>query len=216
MSGIDPEATGRPEGPAFQEAFQMRSLTERSRWVTFHREYYRDLGRLMEDLQGYQSQVEAALPPDVGEAFRSADYPDASRLCKRRNAALHSIVVFAAMACEATVNYFGARRFGGEVFEEYFERMAWIPKVKTMVLLGAGVRVRKKHPLLRAAQRISEMRGELVHPKAKELPWDPPTDYHRGPPVIETAKAAIDACNAFLDEFTKFVPEGSGIDPREH
>jgi hypothetical protein len=194
--------------------FRIRPAFYPGAWLTEHRRYFEYLGIQLAVLGELQDTIDAAWPVEHGEAVQSDEYPELHRLCRRRDAAKDSIIVFCAMSVEAAVNYYGVRRFGAKHFEEHFERLPLYKKLRLLLLLCDGIELEKGSPVLRIARRIGKRRNDLVHPKTRDAPEDISLDQRIGRPSADLANEAIADCDAFFTAFFSLVPQGSDIDPR--
>jgi hypothetical protein len=120
------------------------------------------------------------------------------------------------MTFEATVNYYGVRRFGDKHYEEHFERLPMERKLRLLLLLCEGQEVPRDSGLVKRASTLANRRNALVHPKTRETSEDSTADQRAGRPCVEQASEAIADCDACLDAFFALTPMAADIDPRRH
>lgn len=194
--------------------FRIRPTVYPGAWLTNHRRYYEYLRFQLADLEDCQAFIDANWPDPEGAPIAVEHDPALHKLCRRRDAITDSIVVFAAMTVEGTLNYYGVRRMGEKQFAEHFERLSMERKLRVLLLLCDGFELGRDAPILKHLARLSALRNALVHPKAAEVSPDISIDERTGRPNLETAREAIAECDAFLDELAAFIPRSHGIDPR--
>jgi hypothetical protein len=78
-----------------------------------------------------------------------------------------SIRVYAAMAVEGFLNWYGVLRLGEAVFNEHFERLSLVTKAKTLLLVCDSLTLTRDDPLLAVMDKVAQSRNALVHPKAR-------------------------------------------------
>ena len=136
-------------------------------------------------------------------------FPEIRALARRRDQTADTARIYAAMAVEGYLNFYGVLRLGQVVFDEHFERLGLIPKLRTLLLTCDHLDVPKSDPLVLALERVAQSRNSLVHPKTKEVVGEIAQHKRTAHPVPDTAKAAIADMEAFFDEFVKAVPNAA-------
>ena len=132
--------------------------------------------------------------------------PELHRLCRRRDRTSDSIMLFAAMAVEAFVNFYGVFRLGEEQFKRHVERLPLERKTQLLLLICDGLEVDNGDRLIIAIKAVAERRNTLAHPKARKVPRDQPAKDRTGWPIPETAQEQIQAMREFFSEFGRLVP----------
>jgi hypothetical protein len=124
-------------------------------------------------------------------------------------------MLFAAIAIEAFVNFYGVYRLGEEQFNRHVERLPWDRKVPLLLLICDGVEMDKEEPLMLALKAVVERRNRLAHPKTKQVPRDQPWQDREGQPIPETAQKQIEAMRDFFTQFGVLVPRSRHLLPVE-
>ena len=127
-------------------------------------------------------------------------------LAGERDAASDIARMFAAMAIEAFLNYYGAVRLGEDEYKAHFERLGIVPKTRQLLLICDAKNVSESDPLIQALKDVFDGRNSLVHPKAKKASASDSPLKH-GLPIPETAQNAVDAMDRFFREFLSLVPD---------
>jgi len=77
-------------------------------------------------------------------------------------------VVFAAMAVEGFLNYYGVKRLGEDFYSANFERLSLAQKVSALLATCAAQLLSNDAELIAVTKRLAEARNALVHPKSRE------------------------------------------------
>lgn len=179
-------------------------------WYTevsrFARLAHKNLGRV----EHLAAEVTAQCPKPHNIPVSDAG-PELKALVEERDAASDVTVLFAAMAVEAFLNFYGSVRVGEAEYQNHFERHGLVPKLQYLLLLCDSWSVAKGDPLVKALQLLAEVRNELVHPKAwKDLPGNKSKHIK---PMPGTAQKAVKAMTSFFEEFKLLVPESRHFMP---
>lgn len=161
------------------------------------------------------TQVVKQWPLPPGETVRNAetDYPELYALVRRRDRLSDSVRIFAALAAEGFLNYYGVVRLGEEVFNVHFERLGLIPKLRTLLLVCDSISISTDDPLARALAQLANGRNSLAHPKAKEYPGYVPAEERPDVPVPEAAREAVSSMKSFFEQFVLLVPGSKHLVP---
>ena len=125
-----------------------------------------------------------------------------------------SIALFAAIAVEAAINYYGVLRFGEDVYHDNFERLRVPEKLRIILLVCDDLELENGDSILRCANQVAQRRNRLAHSKAKDMS-KPGTQVERvGPVIVDAAREAVADCDAFFDALMALVPNATGLDPR--
>lgn len=118
-------------------------------------------------------------------------------------------VVYAAMAVEGFLNYYGVKRLGEDFYRENFERLSAHRKLAAVVASCTGHLLPDKAELVAIIRRLAERRNALVHPKARELK---PKRQRRNAPTAppEPAEDSVRDMERFFELFTQLDPEAVG------
>ena len=147
-------------------------------------------------------------PTDPPLALNNArnSYPELAALGRRRDRASDAARLYAAMAVEGFVNFYGVLRLGQLVFDEHFERLGMVPKLQRLLLICESLNVTKAHGIVAALERVAASRNSLVHPKAREIPRAHGATARTSIPLPEHAQASIDSMEEFFTRFVELVP----------
>lgn len=149
-------------------------------------------------------------PKDAGSAITNPlQYPEITRLAKKRDQSSDTTRIFAAMAVEGYLNFYGVLRLGQQVFDEHFERMGLVPKLRALLLFCDQLNIPRNDPLVLALDNIARSRNLLVHPKAIEVVGNPATHQRSSFPMPQTAEQAVANMELFFDAFVAAVPEAA-------
>lgn len=188
-------------------AFQVHPHDRHGAWESNDGRYRAYAHELLVDLESLCQQVMAAWPVDVGASISSAAAdPDLIALTRRRDRASDTTRIYAAMAIEGFLNFYGVLRLGNSVYEDHFERLGIVPKIRQLLLVCDGLSVPKSHVLCARADAVAQSRNRLVHPKAQEVVGDPMSHVRSGTKVPEAARESVAAMESFFAEFIAAVP----------
>jgi hypothetical protein len=77
--------------------------------------------------------------------------------------------LFACMAIEALLNYYGTRLVGEIFYKQNLERLTITQKIAVLIALGSNNLIEKNDQLIIRMQKFFEARNQLVHPKSREI-----------------------------------------------
>ena len=78
--------------------------------------------------------------------------------------------IYAAMAVEGFLNFYGVLRLGQNVFDEHFERLGLVPKVRALLLVCDQLDVSQQDPLPSSSMRWLEAETNLFIRRRKSSP----------------------------------------------
>ena len=141
-------------------------------------------------------------------------HPNLSRMVDERDRLSDSVRVYAAMAVEGFLNFYGTLRLTEATFNDHFERLGLVPKLRTLLLTCDHVLVSAADPLVKSLDEVAQSRNALVHPKVREVqtPGDLPTKPHSRVP--DSARATVKNMELFFVEFATAVPDAKHLLPR--
>lgn len=194
--------------------FQVRPADGPGLWFTDVSRYYSWATGQLLNLQAMHARIETEdvdLPP--GDVVRGQVSEARWSAYLERNMLSDTIIVFAAMAAEAFLNFYGVVRLGEAEFNAHFERLGVVPKTRQLLLICDSLSLSQKDPLILAISSLADKRNALVHPKAKEARADGtgPEKWKR--PVLDSAVEAVDELHSFLREFGSLVPSAAHLLP---
>lgn len=195
--------------------FEVRSADGPGLWFTDVSRYYSWVTGQLANLRSMHERIEAEdidLPPGVDVDREQVSEARWSGYLER-NMLSDSIVVFAAMAAEAFLNFYGVVRLGEAEFNAHFERLGVVPKTRQLLLICDSLSLSSKDPLVLAVATLADRRNALVHPKTKEAGADGPVPEKWKRPVLDNAVEASEELNKFLREFGSLVPSAAHLLP---
>jgi len=147
-------------------------------------------------------------PADAGAPITTpVAYPEIAALARRRDQTADTVRIYAAMAVEGYLNFYGVLRLGQDVFDEHFERLGLVPKLRALLLTCDQLSIPKSDPLVLALDRVAQSRNSLVHPKTVEVVGSPSQHNGTETPTPETARAAVRDMEAFFEAFVEAIPQ---------
>jgi hypothetical protein len=146
-------------------------------WTTDTARHAESARQVLLELESVCSEVTARWPVPAGETVRSArtDHPELFALVRKRDRLCDVVRIFAALAVEGFLNYYGVVRLGEDAFNTHFERLGIVPKLRALLLVCDAISISTNDPLVRALVSVANARNSLAHPKAKEYPGYVPT-----------------------------------------
>jgi len=129
-------------------------------------ELLHDVARLLQQLdeavEGAKMRSEQfrAAGDELGADLASADF----------HAQMYSraIQIFAGMTVEATVNLYGLMRFSEKVYEERFERLPVVPRLRALVREATGKELAKDEEIVLLASALMARRNAHAHMRGQE------------------------------------------------
>lgn len=121
-------------------------------------------------------------------------------------------IVFAAMAVEGFLNYYGVRRFGDDFYRRNYERLSAAQKVSAIVATCIGSLLPDDAEVLTVVRRLFEARNALVHPKVRELkPSGAPTQSHGTSRHVDSGRDSVRDMERFFELFAELDPEATAL-----
>jgi hypothetical protein len=109
-----------------RHAFHIRPHDAEGQWASNARRYRRFAHELLSDLERICAEISALWPAQSGTVIgQDAADPELWRRCEIRNRTSESVRIYAAMAIEGFLNFYGVVRLGQRVFDG--ERLATPP-----------------------------------------------------------------------------------------
>jgi hypothetical protein len=183
-------------------------------YVSNLRVFLRRARECLTRLETISTEARAKWPGSLDQAITEAkkNYPDLEALCFQRDLLSDSVLIFAAMAVEAFLNYYGVVRMGEAEFARNFERLGVAAKLRSLLLFCDSIRITDDDPLLAAVNKLTQNRNALVHPKTKEV-RNNVESLRDGPLIPEAAQEAVAAMGNFFKGFEAIVPEAKHLIP---
>ncbi len=178
-------------------------------WESNDRRYFEYAHELLQDLELLCVEVKEKWPIDLTESLdqRSrVEHPEVWLLARRRDRTSDTVRIFAAMAVEGFMNWYGVFRLGQSAFDQHFERLGVVAKLRTILLVCDAIDVAKSDALVMCAIAIAESRNALVHPKAREVSSRFTTKGRTATAIPDAARHSVDQMTKFFEEFALAVP----------
>lgn len=189
------------------QAFKVHPHDREGTWESNDGRYRTYAHELLSELESLSQQVVAAWPVDAGASISNpADHPELSGLTRKRDRASDTTRIYAAMAIEGFLNFYGVLRLGHAVYDDHFERLGIVPKVRQLLLVCDGMSVPKSHALCVKADAVAQSRNRLVHPKTQEVVGDPRSHVRSGTKIPDAARESVAAMESFFAEFISAIP----------
>jgi hypothetical protein len=190
--------------------FRVRPHDSQGSWESNDGRYRQYTHELLGDLECLCKEVTERWPVDPREPVRDESaHPELWKLARLRDRTSDSVRIYAAMAAEGYLNFYGVLRLGQAVFDDHFERLGLVPKVRRLLLVCDGVQIGKNDALVLLLDRLAQGRNALVHPKARELDGRPAQYRPTATKLPDVAREAARNMEAFFAEFLKAVPKAA-------
>ena len=154
---------------------------------------------------------------EVARACQLAGDKAAGRIVSReriveRNLFTTAAVVLSAMAAESFLNFYGVKRIGQTVYDQDYERLGLVRKVRAIIETCCGVRLDDDAEIVSVARALSEARNRLAHPKTREG-GSAARSSHVSPMryPLDVARESVANMNQFFQLFASFDPDSSDI-----
>lgn len=192
------------------ETFEFRS---QGAWVTSYSDHYENAWHCFHE---YEKVVKKLLKTEAtlrmaggtGNERLLEDFIDHSTGHLQHHAyrAATSAHLYACMAIEGFINYYGIRRLGEDVYEDLLERKPVTDKLSSICLLCFSQKHLFGDELTRAVRTLFELRNALVHPKTKALTAQNAHHYINAHPSEHFVQRTMKSLEAFVDGFCKVDP----------
>ena len=193
--------------PPVAQLFQVHPHDRHGTWESNDGRYRTYAHELLSELETLSQQVLVAWPANAGASISNpTDHPDLQALTRKRDRASDTTRIYAAMAIEGFLNFYGVLRLGHAVYDDHFERLGIVPKVRQLLLVCDGLAISKSHALCVNADAVAQSRNRLVHPKALEVVGDPRNHVRSDTKIPEAARKSAAAMESFFSEFISAVP----------
>jgi len=117
-------------------SYRIRPVEQVGAWSTDHRRYYQYAEQGLEELIPLAATVCQSWPSNTPEVLPVSEIPlELRRLCRQRDRLSDSVMLFAAIAVEAFINYYGVRRLSEKQFSRHVERLSSQRKLELLLLI---------------------------------------------------------------------------------
>ena len=198
-----------------RSAFSLRPHDVIGAWTSDDRRHVESAEQLLLELEAVSAQVVEQWPLPIGETVQNAeaDHPELYALVRKRDRISDSVRIFAALAVEGFLNYYGVVRLGEEAFNAHFERLGLIPKLRALLLVCDSIAISSDDPLCHLLSQLANARNSLAHPKAKEYPGYVPAEERSGVSIPQAARDSVSAMRSFFEQFVFLVPKSKHLVP---
>lgn len=190
-----------------RKSFEIRPHDALGKWQSNDRRYRAYAHELLVELEALHAEVLSKWPLEAGAPIHDPQsHPDLWKLTRLRDRTSDSVRIYAAMAVEGFLNFYGVLRLGQSVFDERFERSGLVPKLRSLLLACDALEIKKNNPMVLLLDSVAQARNSLVHPKAKEVVGIVETHEGVGTKIPEAARESVSNMEAFLEQFAQAVP----------
>ena len=189
-----------------QSQFLVFPMDREGRWHSNDKRYRQYASEQLLELESCCAQIQSAWPVGRTEPIDDpTQFPELWRQARIRDRTSDAVRIYAAMAIEGFLNFYGVLRLGQTVYDDHFERrLGLVPKLRRLLLVCDELNVTTDDQLCVYASRVAKSRNSLVHPRALEqgqCPSERPST-----PVPEAARESVRSMNSFFEEFARIVP----------
>ncbi len=186
-----------------RKKFLINSCNAVGIWESNDIRYRRIAHEQLEELITVVDIIKSVWPKECDSIIDKKEYPEIWKLSAKRDMLSDNARIYSAMATEGFINFYGVLRLGQSVFNEHFERLSTVNKLKSLFLICDQIQINDKDPIIFAIKTIAESRNELLHPKAKELVDD---SKRTSTPIPDYAMKVVSSMESFFSEFNEIVP----------
>ncbi len=192
-----------------RSSFILRPHDTTGTWESNDQRYLEYAHELLEELELLCVQVKEKWPIDPNKSLfggSRVEHPEVWSLARRRDRTSDTVRIFAAMAVEGFMNWYGVFRLGQTIFDQHFERLGVVPKLRNLLLVCDSINITKSDPMVLCVTAIAESRNSLAHPKAKEVASRFTIKGRSSTGVPEVARRSVERMTEFFNEFALTVP----------
>ena len=132
----------------------------------------------------------AAVPPELRETLDEIQHLS------------DAVVIFAAMAVESFLNFYGVVRLGEDFYSRNYERLRIGAKLSALLATCCGVLLDTDDEITKVVACLFDRRNSLLHPKTREL--KPGTESGSASPLVPPARHAVEDMRKFFELFFKY------------
>src|SRR3569832_2497709 len=151
-----------------RQNFTVRPLVTNRAWESNDPRYRIYAHELLVELEAICTQITAQWPIPKGKTLKEnhPHYMQISKLVPLRDRIADTVLIYSVMAVEGFLNWYGVARLGERIFNDHFERLGLIPKLRILLLTCESIDVAKDDLIIVAINSVAKLRNALVHPKA--------------------------------------------------
>lgn len=194
-----------------RQNFTVRPLVTNRAWESNDPRYRIYAHELLVELEAICTQITAQWPIPKGKTLKEnhPHYMQISKLVLLRDRIADTVLIYSVMAVEGFLNWYGVARLGERIFNDHFERLGLIPKLRILLLTCDSIDVAKDDPIIVALNSVAKHRNALVHPKAKEVIGDPELHKRTSKKLPEVPREVVANMELFFKEFGWAVPDAA-------
>ena len=191
---------------------KVRTFNEHGGWMTPHQFYFPMAQNFLsqaENLHNSLDQKENELMQDIGvegtewEKSEILGYiHNETRDDRNQLVALaETSQIFACMAVEAFLNFYGVKRLGEKYYKRNIERLGINQKLEILIAICLQELIEDKDELAGIVKKMFDRRNRLVHPKSKEMVVNGEFVFPELRDELEEARKAVDEMSTFFNKF---------------
>ena len=193
--------------PEAKRQIQPRPFGVGGAWQSSDLRYRNYARELLAELLSVAELISRDWPPHLIDGITArAQNPDLWDRCDHRDRLSDSVRIYAAMAIEGFLNFYGVYRLGQQSFDRDIVNKPLFHKLKSLLEVCDRVQVEPTSNVAIALQVVSRSRNSLVHPTAAELKDGAP---NKPPHVPGEAQMVVAAMESFFSEFKRLVPKAA-------
>jgi len=190
-----------------RKPFVLRPHDAEGTWASNDARYRAYAHELLAQLEGLCTEVLRRWPAEAGATVTNeSQHLELWKLARLRDRTSDTVRIYAAMAVEGFLNFYGVLRLGQQAFDEHFERLGVVPKLRTLLLVGESIDLPRNDPLVLVLDSVAQSRNALVHPKAREIVNEPSSDERPSTKLPEVAQEMVASMESFFQQFAQAVP----------
>lgn len=195
---------------ATRKQFAVHPHDRRGVWESNDGRYRAYAHELLGELETLCAEVFVKWPLNGSPALTDeSTQPELWKLARLRDRTSDAVRIYAAMALEGFLNFYGVLRLGQVVFDEHFERLGLVPKLRKLLLVCDNLEAPKNDVLCDHLDKVAQSRNGLVHAKTKEVIGDPSSHQRSSTRVPEVARESVENMEAFFAAFVAAVPDAT-------
>jgi len=185
---------------------EIRPINQFGQWTSNDLRYREFAHELLAELNTQCTEFLEEFPFEADHTITREAYPDLWTRDKIRFRTSDTVRIYSAMAVEGFLNFYGVIRLGNTVYDEWFEQLGLVTKLRSLLKVCDNLDVQENDPITLFLDKVAFSRNELVHPKVRKIP-DDTTSYERPSDKLpETAQESVQNMEAFFEAFLLAVP----------
>lgn len=190
-----------------ESGVEIRPINQFGQWTSNDRRYREYAHELLAELEIQCAEFCEEFPFEADHTITREAYPDLWKLDKIRYRTCDTVRIYVAMAVEGFLNFYGVIRLGNHVYDEYFEPLGPVKKLRYLLSICDNLDIQENDPIALFLDKVASSRNELVHPKTREIPNDSVSYSRTSNKLPEAAQESVENMEAFFDAFLLAVPD---------